>query len=198
MKVRIKLTEEALGLSASNPKIHEEFITSKSADAAKQEEELAALPASELIEKSMTVFSRDDDGMPIFWDYQIKGFFKDVIGALTEISDKEVKIGKTKLSKFTYKRVVDNYLFVFPRKIRLAPVNGICSRPLRAETMRGDRVALSSSETVPAGTEFEFEVRVLHDALSDLVRQALDYGKLKGFGQWRNSGKGRFEWKEVQ
>lgn len=26
------------------------------------------------------------------------------------------------------------------------------------------------------------------------MRECLDYGKLRGLGQWRNSGKGRFVW----
>jgi hypothetical protein len=30
------------------------------------------------------------------------------------------------------------------------------------------------------------------DAIYDLVIECLDYGKRRGIGQWRNSGKGRF------
>jgi len=29
------------------------------------------------------------------------------------------------------------------------------------------------------------------------LREWLDYGKLKGFGQWRNSGKGRFSYEII-
>jgi len=123
-----------------------------------------------------------------------KGFFKDAVGLLLELADKEVRIGKTKLSKYTFKRVIDNYVFVTPRKIRLAPCGAVCTRPLRAETMQGERVALASSETVPAGTTFEFEVTTLAPALEDMLKAALDYGALKGIGQWRNSGKGRFSY----
>ena len=197
MKVRIKLIEEMLGTASANPELHREFIASKSADADKLKEEMESLPAEDLIEKSLTVFHRDTTGMPIIYDYQIKGFIKEATGALIEIADKEIKVGKTKLSKFTHKRIVDNYIFVAPRIIRLAPVSGVCTRPLRAETMRGERVALASSETVPAGTEFEIEIQTLSDTLVDLVKKCLDYGALKGIGQWRNSGKGRFVWKQV-
>jgi hypothetical protein len=197
MKVRIKLIEEMLGTASANPELHREFIASKSADADKVKEEMESLPAEDLIEKSLTVFHRDTTGMPIIYDYQIKGFIKEATGALIEIADKEIKVGKTKLSKFTHKRIVDNYIFVAPRIIRLAPVSGVCTRPLRAETMRGERVALASSETVPAGTEFEIEIQTLSDTLVDLVKKCLDYGALKGIGQWRNSGKGRFVWKQV-
>lgn len=197
MKVRIKLIEEMLGTASANPELHREFIASKSADADKVKEEMESLPAEDLIEKSLTVFHRDTTGMPIIYDYQIKGFIKEATGALIEIADKEIKVGKTKLSKYTHKRIVDNYIFVAPRIIRLAPVSGVCTRPLRAETMRGERVALASSETVPAGTEFEIEIQTLSDTLVDLVKKCLDYGALKGIGQWRNSGKGRFVWQAV-
>jgi hypothetical protein len=198
MKVRIKLVEEMLGTASANPDIHKEFIASKSADAKKCEEEMKALNSEELMEKAMTVFPRDADGTPILFDYQIKGFFKDAVGLLLELSDKEVKVGKTKLSKYTFKRVVDNYLFVSPRKIRLAPVGPVCTRPLRADTMKGERVSLVSSETVPEGTMFEFEVTTLAPALADMIIDCLNYGALKGIGQWRNSGKGRFTWEEVK
>lgn len=197
MKVRITLTEDMLGTASANPELHKEFIASKSADADKLEEEMKALPADEAMAKAMTVFPRDDDGLPILFDYQVKGFFKDAVGLLLELDDKEVKVGKTKLSKFTFKRLVDNYVFIKPRKIRLAECGPVCTRPLRATTMQGDRVALASSETVPAGTVFEFEVSSLSPALEEMLRACLDYGALKGIGQWRNSGKGRFTWEEI-
>jgi len=198
MKVRITLIEEMLGTASANPDIHKEFIASKSADADKVEEELKALHTDALMDKKMTVFPRGEDGTPILFDYQVKGFFKDTVGLLLELSDKEVKVGKTKLSKFTFKRLVDNYVFVAPRKIRLAACGPVCTRPLRAETMQGERVALASSETVPAGTVFEFEVTTLAPALADMLRDCLTYGALKGIGQWRNSGKGRFTWEEIK
>jgi len=198
MKVRITLTEEMLGTASANPKVHEEFIASKSKDADKSREELESLPAEELIEKAMTVFHRDEDGTPILYDYQVKGFIKEAVGILLELSEKEIRVGKTKLSKFTFKRIVDNYIFTGPRKIRLnSPVGAVCTRPLRADTMKGERVSLASSETVPAGTVFEVEIKALTPALDELVGQCLDYGALKGLGQWRNSGKGRFSWQKV-
>ena len=60
--------------------------------------------------------------------------------------------------------------------------------------MQGERVSLVSSEVVAAGTEFDVEIKTLVDSLDKLVEQSLDYGSLKGLGQWRNSGKGRFSW----
>ena len=199
MKIKVTLTEDMLGTASANPDIHKEYIASKSADAEKSEEELKALPADTLMEKSMTVFPRDTDGTPILWDYQFKGFIKEAVGVLVDLLDKETRIGKTKLTKFTHKRIVDNFIFVSPRKLRLSEkVGSLCTRPLRADTMQGERVALASSETVPAGATFICEIRTLNPQLDDLVRKCLDYGALKGIGQWRNSGKGRFTWEEVE
>lgn len=33
---------------------------------------------------------------------------------------------------------------------------------------------------------------------AETVREWLDYGQLRGLFQWRNSGKGRFVWEEVE
>lgn len=198
MKIRVTLLEDMLGTACHNKDVHREFIASKSKDADKMEEEIASLPADALMEKAMTVFPRDENGKAFLYDYQFKGFLKDAVGLLLELADKETKVGKTKLSKYTFKRLVDNYVFVTPRKITLGDVGEVCMRPLRADTMQGERVALSSSETVPAGTTFECEIVCLAPALEDMLVKCLDYGKLKGIGQWRNSGKGRFTWEEVQ
>lgn len=197
MKVKITLSEEMLGTACANPDVHKEFIASKSKDADKMEEELRSLPVQEQIEKALTVFPRDGDGNAILYDYQIKGFIKEAVGVLVELADKETRVGKTKLSKFTFKRVVDNYIFVYPRAVSLGRAGPICTRPLRADTMKGERVSLASSETIPAGTSFVCDIRTLTPALNELVSQALDYGQMKGLGQWRNSGKGRFSWEEI-
>ena len=172
------------------------------------------MPADELMEKSVTVFAREGgvkDGRPHLWDYQIRGFFKEVIGALVEFNPMEIKVKgkKYKLSKWTYKRIVDNFIFVTPREIPLILPEGVdigekvvlgtgeCTRPLRADTQRGPRVALATSETVPVGTTFECEIHSIVEELMPLVVECLNYGVHKGMGQWRNSGKGRFTWEEV-
>jgi hypothetical protein len=71
---------------------------------------------------------------------------------------------------------------------------GICQRPLRAQTAQGERVALASSESVPEGSSMEFDIKCLVDSDVPAVIEALNYGELRGFGQWRNSGKGRFHY----
>lgn len=193
MKIRITLTEEALGMQPANKEIHETYIASKAPDAAKLSEEIAANGVEEVVEKTMTVFPKLEDGTPFFWDYQLRGFFKDSIGMLRRVKDK-------KCSKLTsYKKVVDGLIFIKERKvpIHLSGPMGDCQRPLRADTMQGPRVALAHSESVPAGSFIEFTVILLDDSLEGVVKECFDYGALRGLGQWRNSGAGRFEWKEV-
>lgn len=193
IKVKLTLTEEALGMMPTDKEIHETYIASKSPDAKTIEEEVAAIGVEGVTEKTMTVFPKMDDGTPFFWDYQIRGFFKDAIGMLRRVKT-------NKCAKITnYKKVVDGLIFVNERKIPIhcAGPLGDCQRPLRADTMQGPRVALAHSESVPAGSTCEFTINLLDDSLEDAVRECLNYGKLRGLGQWRNSGKGRFEWEEV-
>jgi hypothetical protein len=63
--------------------------------------------------------------------------------------------------------------------------------------MKGERVALASSQEAPAGTVIDCEIEWLHPSLEPIIMEALKYGARKGIGQWRNSGKGRFDWEEV-
>lgn len=194
LKVRLTLTEDLLGTASADPEIHREFIASKSPDAKTVEDEVAAVGIESVVEKSMTVFPRDG-GKPFVYDYQIKGFFKDSCAALNRVPD-------TKSSKLkAYKKIIDGTVFVFPRKIALQLPEGgkigSCQRPLRAQTAQGERIALANSETVPAGTVIECEIRLLDEGSEKVVREWLDYGALRGLGQWRNSGKGRFDWEEV-
>jgi hypothetical protein len=72
---------------------------------------------------------------------------------------------------------------------------GDCQRPLRASGPQGERVALAHSETVPPGSSIDFEIELLDESKWPVVKEWLDYGKLRGIGQWRNSGKGRFTYK---
>ena len=193
MKIKITFTEEVLGTSSSNPDIHREFIASKAPDATGLEEEVAAIGVDASVEKSTTVFPKEN-GNPFFWDYQIKGFFKDACGALARVP------GTKSNAQKAYKKVIDGTVFVFPRKIpvTLSGAMGHCQRPLRAETAQGPRVALANSETLPAGSSIETEIRLLDERNEKLVKEWLDYGALRGLGQWRNSGKGRFTWEEVK
>ncbi len=134
----------------------------------------------------------EEDVLGIY-DYQIKGFFKDACAAMNRF-DPECRNNLEKLS--AYKSKIDGCIFVFPRFIEMKLPDdqqvGICERPLRAETAQGPRVSVCRSESVPAGTTMEFDISILSKELQAYVEAWLRYGALKGLGQWRNSGKGRF------
>ena len=193
MKVRLTLTEEALGMMPTSKEVHEEFIASKAPDAPSIEEEVEAVGVEEVVEKQKTVFPRMADGTPFFWDYQMRGMIKDALGMLKRATG-------TIASKMTaYKKTVDGLIFVQERKIpiHLGGEMGDCQRPLRASGPSGERVALAHSETIPAGSWCEFTFELWKDDLDDAIRECLDYGRRRGLAQWRNSGKGIFEWDEL-
>ena len=193
LKVRVTFDEEVLGTASANPDIHQEYIASKAPDAKKLEEEVAAIGSEEVFEKGMTVFSRDANNNPVFWDYQMKGYFKDAFKFIRKIPKSACSAVKN------YKQEIDGLIFVEPRQIPIK-INGevgICQRPLRANTPQGERVALASSETIPAGSSIDFDIKLLSDSHEKAVLEALEYGRLRGFGQWRNSGKGRFHFEII-
>lgn len=192
-KYRITFLEEVLGTSAADKELYETYIASKSPDAATTTEEIEALGEREVIEKAMTIFPRNAAGEPIFWDYQWRGFFKESCKFLRKVKDSE----SSKLK--AYKQQIDGLIFVFPREIAIKFEGeiGNCQRPLRASTPQGERVALSNSEAVPAGAVCEFEVGCYCEDDFKLVEEWLDYGTVHGMGQWRNSGKGTFNWEEI-
>lgn len=192
MKVRLEFLEEVLGTASADPEIHETYIASNAPDTPTRKEEIEALGAEEVFEKSMTIFPKEN-GIPFLWDYQIKGFFKDSCGMMRKVT------GSVSSKMKAYKKEIDGLIFIKERKIpfQFDGEMGICQRPLRAQTAQGERIALSSSETIPAGAAIEFEIECLVDSDMNAVIEWLDYGKLRGIGQWRNSGKGKFVWKSI-
>lgn len=200
MHVRLTFIDEILGTASSDPEIHRSYIASKGPDAVTIEEELETLTVDEVTEKGMTIFSKDADGTPLLWNYQIRGFFKSACSALRAI--KGTKSSKLK----AYKKQIDLRIFVFAdeankaeRKIpiKVSGEIGSCQRPLRAQTMQGERVTLANSESIPAGSSVEFDIVLLEPEDREMVEEWLDYGQFNGIGQWRNSGKGAFTWEYV-
>ena len=202
-RIKITLIDEMLGTNPGNKEVHEKFINSKAPDAESREEELQHLPAEEMIKNEMTVFYRDDNGAPAMACYHMYGFFKSACGFL-----RKVKGSKSEKLK-AYKKAIDGLIKVYQhesdpagRYITMELPDegqiGNCQRPLRAQTMQGERVALANSETVPAGTTLEMDICVWDSALWDLIEEWLDYGKFNGLGQWRSSGKGAFIWEYVE
>ena len=110
------------------------------------------------------------------------------------------KVAGNESSKIkAYKKEIDGLIFPQPRQIVFENWEmDICQRPLRAQTMQGERVALAMSEQIKAGATVTFDIVCLTDSHMKAVREWLDYGQYRGIGQWRNSGKGRFEWEEIK
>ena len=149
-----------------------------------------------------TVFYRNANDDIVLMDYQIKGFFKAAFTALKA----DLKIGMQA-------KKTDLFLFVAPRAIRILhdgkPIqdeDGILERPLRGQTMQGERISLVASEMIDEPWTVEFSVTVLNNSETakskpltfEAVETALDYGKYSGIGQWRNGGYGRFTWERVK
>lgn len=195
IKIRLTFTEEILGTAPTSKEIYKDFIASKAPDSASREEEIAAIGVDETVEKARTVFSKDENGELILWDYQIKGFFKEACGALWG-KDKKTASAKIK----AYKKLINNNIFVMPRKIKIENIYDIgeCQRPLRAATPQGERTALAISDTVAAGATITFDIYLMDDSAEDALMEWLAYGALKGLGQWRNSGKGSFIYDKIE
>lgn len=202
MKIKITLTEEMLGTKAADKDVFATYIASKAPDGDKRREEIETAESRE--EAGTTIFHQQNGKIGI-WDYQVKGFFKDACGSLRNAD------GTMSRTLTAYKTRIDQLFFVKERFIPLVLPQGekvgICERPLRCETMQGPRVSLARSETVPAGTSFTIEIICLSKKIGkgedgvnsdDLLEEWLNYGALRGLGQWRNSGKGRFSWELVE
>lgn len=194
LKVKLTLIEETLGTASNNKNIHADYIASKAPDAVKREEEIEAIGVDAEIEKSMTVFPRDYEGNPFIWDYQIRGFFKDACGMLSRVPDTKSKALKA------YKKIIDGTIFVKERQIpfEMSGDMGNCQRPLRGMTAQGERISLANSETIPKGSTITFTIQCLNDSHVDVVKEWLNYGRVRGLGQWRNSGKGKFFWELLE
>lgn len=188
LHVHATLTEPMLGMEPANKDIFSQFIASKAPDAESRDEEIANKGTEEYVQDHITVFPRNEDGTPFLWDYQIKGFFKDSCGLLKRVKG-------TLSSKVTaYKKIIDGTIFIGDRQNPIytqEPIT-ICERRLRASTPQGERISLAASEQIAAGSVIDFDIWLMNEEDVKLVQEWLSYGEYHGFGQWRNSGKGKF------
>lgn len=231
----LELLEDCLGTGPSDKDLLSTFIASRAPDAASREEEIAVLGEDTMVQKGTTVFYRGifrDNGkkfidvldrtegfhfgpedhdfqkMPFFWNYQIRGMFKDSCGLLSRASYGESAGLKA------YKKVIDGGVFVFPRRLAIKtspyyitdegdfiPCDStnlqVLQRPLRIQDKNGERTAIAASEVVPAGSRIKFGVAVTDPKFMAGVYEWLNYGSEHGLGAWRNSGKGIFRWREL-
>lgn len=195
MRVELTFQLPVLGSLPSDPTAYSDYIAVKAPTPMTFEDELDAACSDDGESRGITVFPKLEDGTPFLYDYQIRGFFKSACYAMRQISD--AKFSK-KLT--AYKKKIDLLVFIDERKIPLIFDGDIelKSRSLRAQTMQGERITIATSEMVPEGTRCYFTVRVLEDSLMDAVREWLDYGRYNGIGCWRNSGMGKFTWREMK
>lgn len=180
-KVVIELIEPMLGTVPKDKEIYATFIATKNPAGINVEE---VQTVEEVEEKGWTGFHSDENGLFVF-DYFIKGFIKNAGNVLKD--ELKVKALRGKIS---------DYLFVTPRKIYIGKaVDGVLERPLRAQTMQGQRVTLARSDYINAGARIEFNLKLLpHKELTmDIIEELLKYGELQGLGQFRNGGYGRFK-----
>jgi hypothetical protein len=187
--------EEAGRHPVAGPRVHPTYTDLPAAKARARADRQAAAadeaapdeaaPDRERLPK--TTFFVDDQGRPLLWNYQILGHLKEL-----------GNIAKGAVAVKNLREKINRYVYVEPRQIPLdQPIVGELTRPLRAETARGPRIALATSDAVPAGTHLRFRVRVLDqgpkaDVTLDLVRELLDLGQVRGIAQWRGGGFGTY------
>lgn len=211
MRVRLTFIDSILGGEPGDSALHERYVQSKIPDDLYEPEELEKIKAEEMQalmdgdQKGKTVFFRNEQGEPCLKNNHIKGFFKSACQAMK--SEKG-----TLSSKMTsYKKEIDTKIFVFAdasnRANRFIPIQnygeiGSCQRPLRAQTMQGERVAIADSEEIQAGAFVEFDVVMLkHDKKPigrELIEEWLEFGAFNGLGQWRNAGHGAFTYEVLE
>lgn len=197
-RVRVKLTAPLLGTVPESKQLFAAHIGKKQAVAMKKEgrsdeeirEELEStiegITDIDPLEQGKTTFYKDARGYYLK-AYYIRGYLKDTASILKQYGP--LKQLKSKVSKF---------LFVEPDKIYIAKPNAVLEvieRPLRAEGPMGVRSCLARSDSLPAGTEFEFDLVSLQGVFDErLIKGLLEYGSFAtGMGQWRSAGNGRFE-----
>ena len=223
MKVRVTLLTEMLGTFPTDPDTYITFIEQRKkkdktfpedVDADRELENIKRAIENQNFEevevdgpitnqnpKMLTAFPRNEDFDLIMYDYQIRGFFKEACGSLKVACKNDPDWGKESNKISSYKKVIDGGIFVYPEEIPIN-INGnltIVSRSLRAQSPNPpyERVCISSSEAVPRGSTIDFEV-LFPDKLENAVIEWLEYGKYKGFLQWRSGGKGRFSYEIIE
>lgn len=147
---------------------------------------------------------------PYLYDYQVRGMFKDSCGMLWRAKGQNLSSGLK-----AYKKIIDGGIYVFPRHVgielpetyidddgnikRTYNENGklfLKQRSLRTSSPQGQFNALASSEVIPSGSRMRFIIGLTDPSFRPYIEEWLDYGLIRGIGQWRNSGTGIFRWRE--
>lgn len=197
---RLRGLTEILGSQPAQNDIRTAYIISKNPDPyGMQEEENLQTPDED---RGVTVFLREPQSNALMIrSYTLKGFFKEAFRAL-----------KSSLKVANFHQKIDSLVFINPRNLVFTrdgkPIedeDSVFERVLRANTAQGPRTALVSSELIDTPWELEFTLKLLPNAATkaskaltfEAIESALDYGSLKGLGQFRNGDYGRFTWEEM-
>ena len=220
LQVELRFTAELLGSAPGTPEVLAEFIAARAKDPELTEEEyrvakkqavrVAGSTPEEELEKGKTIFPAGEvegiDGDVLFrWSYQLRGHLKSALGQLIEMGQ------IMNMTKHAHKGAVDEFLFVYPRRVPYMfngqPVrepHGVESRALRIESHLGDRVCIAMREILDPGTTWKFWIQGVYsdNAKSKkakftrkVIEQLLDKGAESGTGQWRGGGFGTYEWR---
>lgn len=194
-----------LGSQPANPDVRSAYIATKAATLQKGDEETGRLPAytkEELEGMNLSVFLRDD-GRPCLCDYVVKGFLKEALGVIKGYEGVGIAAPATKVDNLII--VTPAYLTFSRGSLPIAAPDDTLERPLRAMTMQGPRTTVTASELINPGWQINFDLTLLDNAKTaksaklsfDIIERALDYGMVKGLGQWRNAQNGRFTWARI-
>jgi|GEM_PF-1100567 len=136
--------------------------------------------------RQLTTFARDEHG-PFLWNYQVLGHLKEM-----------GNLAKSSYNMSALRKKIENAVIVLPRRVY---IEGVLSepvrRPLRAQTAKGQTVAIAESHAVLAGGRITFWLGLLPNRdpqlTWELLRDLLDWGEVRGLGQWRTAGWGTYE-----
>lgn len=200
-KIEIKFTQPILGTSPADPEIYRNYLGGHEVDADTLEEEIEKIGTDEALDNRMTVFMKDENGVPLLKMHQIKGFLCSAAKALRRNTESKIAgvtsyVQKIKDGVYIFNDDGDLYFpILFDGDIK------VTQRPCRTENAHGDpQVFLNASEEIPAGATCQFNLQLLcsDDQLcAEDIFELLDYGKYRGLLQWRNGGYGSFKWRIV-
>lgn len=207
---KITFIDDVLATTPGSEDVYRKHIRTKMKEDAKKEgieltdehldDEASLYDFDERERQGMTIFPRNEEGAPVIWAYQFKGNFKEACGMLKKAD------GSLSAGLRAHKKEIDGLVFIEgedpmnPDQIVIDTHGeelGRCERPLRASTPQGERVSLACSESAPKGSTAVLAIKCYKSDLWPLIEEWLDYGADKGLMQWRNSGKGRFVWQEI-
>ena len=188
-----------LGGMPANPQVREAYIASKAPTQELMDEENANGYSRN--DMGVTVFARDDKDRLCMMGYHLKGYLKEALTAI-----------KQQAGVANARSKVDTLIFVNPRYVpitkdgyALKEEDQMLERPLRAQTMQGQRSTLASSEMILDPWEIEIEIACIPNAGTakskpinwNEIELALCYGEYHGLCQWRNAGYGQFRWERL-